>query len=150
MLLKDGSFAMATNESGPNPLLVPKSGIVRCDAAERKQNRASREKLAATQVMAEMRYNDPKLLSLLGGSGMWLEKLFEESPSASSWMKENVRKTTRGHIIRVLSKRFHSVPDDLVAWLNTINDQEKLESLHDIGLECVDLEAFRVAMSKPT
>jgi hypothetical protein len=104
--------------------------------------------LATTQVMAEKRYDDAKLLSILGGSPMSLEQVFLASPSVQFFMAKTARENTRKHIFRRLEKRFGSPPEDLAAHLRAIDDQQKLDALLDVAIECADLSAFRAAMNE--
>lgn len=103
--------------------------------------------LAATRVMAEMRYNDPQLLSVLGGIPMSLEKIYLASPSVQFFMAKTARDTTRKHIFHRLEKRFGSTPEDLAAHLRAIDDQRILDALLDVAFECADLAEFRTAMN---
>ncbi len=104
--------------------------------------------LAATQVFAEMRYSDPKLLGVLGGNTMTMRDIYLASPTIQILVAEKTRGETRRNILRILSKRFKSVPEELAAHLTTFEDQNKLDGLIDIAMDCVDLEAFRVAMNE--
>lgn len=105
--------------------------------------------LAATRVMAEMRYNDPQLLSLLGEKSMSLQKIYEASPSVQWFAALKACEQMRHLVLRVLSKRFGILPPDLAAHLATIDDQDRLDALHDTAMDCAELDAFRAAMSKP-
>jgi hypothetical protein len=97
--------------------------------------------------MAEMRYNLPQLLSLLGEEAMNMEKIFDQSPFIQRIKAEAEKNRSRHDILHVLEKQLGSVPEDLAAHLRAIEDQQKLDSLLDVALECADLEAFRAAIT---
>jgi hypothetical protein len=109
--------------------------------------------LAVTRVMAEARYNDAQLLSLLGGPIMTFEKVLLDTPAGQRFiaqkLAEKERETVQKAILRVLHQRFDPVPEDLVASLRAIQDQPRLEDLHGLAVVCGDLEALRQALSQP-
>jgi hypothetical protein len=113
--------------------------------------------LAITRVMAEARYNDAELLSLLGGPIMTIDKVLMQTPAFQRFLaektrqvaEETARETVRKDILRVLHKRFDAVPEDLVVSLRAIQEQSKLDDLHDLAVVCSDLEAFRQALNPP-
>jgi hypothetical protein len=90
--------------------------------------------LAVAQVLARLRYNDPGLLSIFGGSQAMIE-----SPLIQELMAQ------RGHkdIVRVLAARFGSVPPEIEAAVRAIQDESRLDALLDGAALCPDLEAFR-------
>ncbi len=104
--------------------------------------------LAATCAMAEMRYNTTQLLSLLGEQAMTMQKVFDASPFIQRIKAESARNTTRKHILHTLEKRMGSVPEDLAAHLRTIDDEKKLDCLHDVAIECANLDVFRAALTE--
>jgi hypothetical protein len=117
------------------------------------QQAAPKEKgflLAATRVMAETRYNNPQLLSLLGEHAMGLQELFDASPFIQGIKAEAARNNTRKLILHTLEKRLGPVPEDLAAHLRTIDDEIKLDRLHDAAIECASLEVFRAALTEST
>jgi hypothetical protein len=129
--------------------------------------------LAMTRVMAEVRYNDPQLLSLLGGSLMTIDKVLMQTPAFQRYLaektrqvaeeterrvaaetarkvaEETARETVRKDVGRVLHQRFGAVPADVAVSLQAIAEQARLEDLHDLAVVCPDLEAFRQALSRP-
>ena len=139
-------FVPLTAYSGP-----PEALLQRC--AERIEEQASPEEkgnlLATTHVMAEMRYNKLDLLKLLGGNPMTMQKIFDASPTIQRIKADAERERSHKYILQLLEKRFEVVPEDLAAHLRSIEDQQRLDSLHDFVVECSDIEAFRVAMKKP-
>ena len=127
---------------------APEALLQQCKERIDQQARSEEKEnlLATTRVMAEMRYNDPQLLSLLGGSPMSLDQAFLASPSVQFHMARTARETSRKYIIHWLEKRFGPVPEDLAAHLRAIESQDKLDELHDLAIEGVDLAAFRAGL----
>jgi hypothetical protein len=76
------------------------------------------------------------------------QKIFESAPSVQRVKNRAERDITRAHILRCLERRFGQIPEDLVAQLRTIDDQQVLDALLDVAIDGADLEAFRVAMSR--
>jgi hypothetical protein len=93
--------------------------------------------LAVTQVMTRLRYNDPQLLTLLGGSTM-----LTESPLIQDMMAERGQR----HILAALKARFPLVPPEIVHALRAIRDEQQFEKLIETAAICADLDAFRVAL----
>lgn len=127
--------------------------------------------VAITRVMAETRYNDSQWLSLLGGPIMTIDKVLLQTPAGQRFLAEKerqfaekerqfaaeserrlaeiARETVRKDVVRVLRKRFGSVPEEIAGLLRAIPEQHQLEDLHDLAVVCPDLEAFRQALSLP-
>jgi hypothetical protein len=136
--------------------------------------------LAVTRVMAEARYNDPQLLSLLlGGQIMSFEKVLLDTPAGQRFLAERERETAqrveretaqrveretaqrveretaqrveretaRKHILRLLQARFGSVPEEVSAQLDAVQEQPKLDELLLVVMSCPDLQAFRQAIT---
>ena len=98
--------------------------------------------LAVTQVLSRLRYNDPQLLTILGGPQAMIESpLIQELLEQRSKQVRN--EAGQHHIVRVLAARFGSVPDDLIQTLHAIRDDQKFDVLIDCAVLCPDLEAFR-------
>jgi hypothetical protein len=89
-------------------------------------------------VLARLRYNDPGLLSIFGGSQAMIE-----SPLIQELMSEVVAKERHKYIVGVLEERFGSVPQDILTALGAIQDAERLDQLNRWAVRCPDLEAFR-------
>ena len=89
---------------------------------------------AVAQVMTRLRYNDPRLLSLLGGS-----RMMTESPLIQELMAVRIRKD----ILRFLAGRFGKVPAEIPTALQVVQEEAKLEELVDWAGQCPDLDAFR-------
>jgi hypothetical protein len=88
--------------------------------------------------MTWLRYNDRNLLALLGGG-----RAVIESPLIQELMAERMRKD----VIRVLSARFGTVPQDVIAGLQGVPDEAGLDERMDWAACCPDLEAFRTRLA---
>jgi hypothetical protein len=139
-------FVPLTSYQGP-----PEALLRQC--AERIEKQANPREagnlMAITRVMAEMRYNDVDLLKILGGQPMTMQKIFDASPTIQRVKAEAARQNSRRSILRLLTKRFASVPEELAAHLQTVEDQDKLDTLLDYAVDCANLEAFGNAIRTP-
>ena len=99
--------------------------------------------LAVTQVMATLQYNNPQLMTILGGSQVMIE-----SPLIQELMAKKAAETKHEDILQVLSRRFGPVPDEVAAVVRTIFDNSKLRELLDEAASCTDLEAFRACLGR--
>jgi hypothetical protein len=96
---------------------------------------------AVTQVLASLRYNDPALLSILGGRQAMIE-----SPVLIELLEERERDTWHAATLDVLSERFGAVPESLAAQMRAVPAVERLRSLHRQARTCPDLDAFRALL----
>src|SRR5207244_3345165 len=95
--------------------------------------------LAVTQVLMRLNYNDPGLFALFGGNQAMIE---------SPLIAELLAGKTHQHILRILTKRFGTVPTEVRTALLAIVAEQRLEGLLDFAaLDCPDLEAFRARLS---
>jgi hypothetical protein len=94
--------------------------------------------LAVMQVMTRLRYNDPKLLALIGG-----RKTMIESPLIQELLVETRAETNHQAIVRFLRARFGAVAPEVVSAVQAIQDQAKLEGLIDWAGRCQSPEEFR-------
>src|SRR5207249_901647 len=76
--------------------------------------------LAVTQVLAGLRYNDPKLFQLLGG-----QEAMIESPVLQELKAEWTREARQRAIVDFLVARFGAGAEELGARLETINDEAR-------------------------
>lgn len=94
--------------------------------------------LAVTQVMTRFRYNDPQVLSLLGGSRAMIE---------SPLIQELLAQKTHQDIVDVLESRFGAVPPELTLALRTTMDETRLRELNRFAAVCPDLVAFQAQLA---
>jgi predicted transposase YdaD len=118
----------------PEPLL--RQCRERIDRQAGQEERANL--LAVIQVMTKLRYNDPRLLTILGGS----QAMFE-SPLIQELLVQRSQEVKQQAILRFLAARLGPVPDDVANALRAIDDEQELDSLIDDSALCPDLEAFR-------
>ena len=93
--------------------------------------------LAVTQVLSKLRYNDPRLLTILGG-----RKTMIESPLIQELVAERMQEA----ILDVLEVRFGPVPQDVAAAVQTIQEDQRLKELLKFAAGCGDLGLFRVRL----
>jgi hypothetical protein len=98
--------------------------------------------LAVTQVMTGLRYNDPGLLKLLGGTQAMLESPLIEGIVAER-VQEVVAHSLHDAILTALERRFGSVPADLEAEVRKVVEEQRLRELNGEAAVCADLESFR-------
>jgi hypothetical protein len=97
---------------------------------------------AVTQVLAAMRYNDPALLSILGG-----RKAMIESPVLIELLEERERETLHRVILALLTARFGPISEPLATRVRAEQSLDRLnELLCQAGL-CPDLDAFRANLA---
>ena len=119
-----------TNYSGPPAALLQECR----DRIDRQARPEERENLlAVTQVMSRLRFTDPELLSLLGGSQVMIE---------SPLIQELMAQRTHQDILRVLEARFGAVSQEIAAELQTIRSIAKADKLVSAAATCPDLASF--------
>ena len=94
--------------------------------------------LAVTQVLAGLRYNEPKLLQILGG-----RKAMIKSPVLKEFIAENTRETLRKAISGFLVGRFGRTARRLQRALDLIEDESELEDLVKFAGSCSDVASFQ-------
>ena len=97
--------------------------------------------LAVTQVLTRLRYNDRRLLTILGG-----ETAMIESPLLREFEAKTEQKTMRKAILRGIEARFGPIPPEVTAALQAVEDGAKLDELFDLALGCPDLDSFRARL----
>jgi hypothetical protein len=90
--------------------------------------------LAVAQVLAGLRYNDPRLLAFFGGREAMIE-----SPVLQQFVAERMHRAIEG----ILEARFSPVPVEVSAALRAIIDDDRLQQLNIAAGRCEDLAAFR-------
>jgi predicted transposase YdaD len=98
--------------------------------------------LAVTQVLAGLRYNDPKLFQILGG-----RKAMIESPVLrelkEEWTREATREAAIEDLTTVLVARFGAKAGALEAELKAIDDASRLKELIKLAATARTLSSFR-------
>jgi hypothetical protein len=98
--------------------------------------------LAVTQILAGMRYNDPRLFQILGGREAMIE-----SPVLQEFLVEQTReailRAKRQSILQFLAARFGTDALSVRIALNEIRDDEKLDELTKQSATCQDLAGFK-------
>lgn len=134
---------LAANEVGLIPWLpltrfdgTPEAILKECRRRIEEQARHDQQEglLAVAQVMTTLRYNDPGLLTILGGT-----KVMRESPLILNIVAEERRRD----IVLFLEERFGALPTDLVGALQSVKRPKQLDALTKYAATCPDLEAFR-------
>jgi hypothetical protein len=127
-----------TQYAGPPEVLVQQCRE-RIDRQARPEEHANL--LPVTQVMTRLRYNDPQLLTLLGGSRVMIE-----SPLIQELMAKSAAEALQKAIVALLGERFGAVPEDVAAALRLVMDEDKLRDLNTHAARCPDLSAFRALL----
>ena len=65
--------------------------------------------LVVTQILAGLRYDDPRFFSILGG-----RRAMIESPVLKEFLNEQICAGRRADIVRILKERFSDVAEELV------------------------------------
>jgi hypothetical protein len=93
--------------------------------------------LGVSQVLAELRFPNPELLTLFGGDQALIE---------SPLLQRMLAKRSHEDILIILTDRFGTVPQDVANRLREIIDEKKLRKLLLLSAKCPDMEAFREAL----
>jgi hypothetical protein len=94
--------------------------------------------LAVSQVLVQLRYNDPELLAILGG-----KRIMIESPLINEIVAESTQKTMQEDILEFLKARFGAIPEEISESLRNVCARKKLKALVKHAARSADLEAFR-------
>jgi len=98
--------------------------------------------LAVTQVLAGLRYNDPKLFQILGGRQAMIESpVLQELKE--EWTREGAREAVLKDLIKVLVTRFGSKAEALETELKAIGEEGRLRELVVHAATCRSLSSFR-------
>src|SRR5262249_56948743 len=93
--------------------------------------------LAVTQVLLGLRYNDPALLAIFGGTEAMIE-----SPVLQRLLQEKMGERSHKLILGILEDRFGPVAPDVATGLKAVLDEERLEQLNKLAARCPHLHAF--------
>jgi predicted transposase YdaD len=118
---------------------------------DRVPNEAHRANLlAVTQVFTGLRYNDPELLTILGGSRVMIESPLLREMVERGEARGEARGKASGRIeariediLRILADRFDTVPPEIRDLLTHIQDERVLEALVTHATLCPSLADFR-------
>lgn len=94
--------------------------------------------LAVTQVLAGLRYNDPRLLAILGG-----RRIMIESPVLRELEAEWKAEAKAESVLAFLEGRFGSVPSDVRTAVREIHDLARLDLISRAAGQCEDISTFR-------
>jgi predicted transposase YdaD len=110
--------------------------------------------LAVCQVLTRLRYDEPGLLEIFGGSRAMIEspllKEFEERfkrEGKEEGKHEGRQEATQDAILRVLGLRFRSLPPEVGEHVRAITDEERLQEVLDQAVTAASLKAFRKHLS---
>jgi len=90
--------------------------------------------LAVSQVMTRLKFPQPEMLALLGGSDVMIE---------SPLITELLAKRTQENILEFLKRRFGKVPHEIASRLRAVVKEKELNALVGFAADCPSLEAFR-------
>ncbi len=113
----------------PEPVLRECRRVIEARAAADEQSNL----LAVSQVFAKLRYNDPRILTLLGGRSVMIE---------SPLIRELVAETRQRDLLGILRERFGAVPPPVEDALRSIQDEHRLDGLFVQALRARDLDSF--------
>ena len=97
--------------------------------------------LAVTQVLAGLRYNDPRFLKMLGGRPAMIESPVLQELKAE-WRREGAIETERKLITEILADRFGAQTESVLPAVEKIDDQVRLGLLVRLAAHCQDLQSF--------
>jgi predicted transposase YdaD len=138
---------LAMNDVGVIPLVPlaettesPETIVRQCrERIDRQARPEERENLlAVTQVMTRLRYNDPGLLTILGGRQAMIE-----SPLLQEFANERVQNT----ILSTLRRKFGAVPAEVESRIRGIQDPQRLDDLNFQVAVSPDLDTFQAHLA---
>ena len=104
--------------------------------------------LAVVQVLARLRYNDPRVFDILGG-----KRIMIESPLIDEIVSEAVTETEgearHELIIEFLRARFYAVPSELERRIRSVQDKDGLARLTRSAATCRNLVSFSQSLDVP-
>ncbi len=112
--------------------------LQRCrDRIEREGGKQTANLLAVTQVFAQLHFNKPEWLAILGG-----KKAMIESPLIREIAEESARADRLKSIRAVLETRFGDVMPAVTAGLEQVKEEAKLDRLLRYAVVCASPQAF--------
>jgi hypothetical protein len=127
---------LARHDGPPEVLLQRCRDRIERDGGEQKENL-----LAVAQVFAQLHFDKPKWLDILGGS-----KAMIESPLIQSIVEQSERTGQVKLIVRILRGKFGRAGPAIEAGLALVKDAEKLQGLGVQAATCTSLKAFEDAL----
>jgi hypothetical protein len=64
-------------------------------------------------------------------------------------VKQFAREMQQAAVVHILRTLYDEVPEELAGQVYALQDEEKLDQLIDVAIDCEDLEAFREALKAP-
>ncbi len=99
--------------------------------------------LAVTQVLTKLRFPQPHLLQLLGGTQIMIE-----SPLLKELLDEKEQEVKQGTILDALTERFKAVPDDLAREVRAVTNLRRLSDLFRFSVKCRSLKEFQKRLTE--
>jgi hypothetical protein len=127
---------LARYDGPPEVLLQRCRDRIERDGGEQKANL-----LAVAQVFAQLHFNRPQWLDILGGS-----KAMIESPLIQDIVEKARQTEWAENTARTLRVRFEQVTPTITAGLEQVKQRENRERLTDAAVTCASLEAFEAAL----
>ncbi|MCI0456501.1 MAG: hypothetical protein L0Z62_05915 [Gemmataceae bacterium] len=116
--------------------------LQRCrDRIEREGGKQAANLLAVTQVFAQLHFNKPEWLAILGGKKAMIESPLIRELIAESKLEERVQT-----LLDFLQARFGSVTASITAGLGQVKERERLVRLSHRAANSPSLEAFEEAL----
>jgi hypothetical protein len=116
----------------------PEVLLQRCrDRIERDGGKEKENLLAVSQVFAQIHFNQPKWLGILGGN-----KMMSQSPLIQELRAESRQEERTAAILDVLMERFHNVTPTITAGLEQVKEKDKLVWLTRHAAVCESLRQF--------
>lgn len=132
-------WATLANFSGaPEVLLQRCRNRIERDGKEQRANL-----LAVTQVFAQLHFNRPHLLEILGG-----EKVLIESPIIQELLEQSARQARVSMMLAFLESRFGKMTPNISAGLQQLKGQEPFLRLTQHAQLCSSIQAFEEALSE--
>ena len=103
--------------------------------------------LAVTQLLAGLRYNDPKLFQLFGGLQAMIESPVLQELKAE-WTREGAIEATCKAIVKLVVLRFGVAAETIGEQLRAVEDEDRLSELFEHAATCSDLESFQKKLSR--
>ena len=124
--------SLAQYDGPPEVLLQRARDRIDREGGERRANL-----LAVSQVFAQLHFDKPEWLDILGGS-----KIMIESPLIQEIADKSERTGRVQTMLQFLTRRFGVVTPTITAGLEQVKEMERLVRLTDQAADCASLQAF--------